>query len=115
MKVCIDMKVYKIRDKATGLFSSGGSMPDWSSKGKAWNNRGALSSHLSIVNNIGVYNNAEMIEYETIENAIIPIVDLLEQKKLKKAEQTRKYNEYIQKTIEERERKLLEELKQKYE
>ena len=40
--------VYKIRNKLTGLYSMGGHIPRFTAKGKTWNTRGALSSHLSL-------------------------------------------------------------------
>lgn len=39
--------VYKIRRKPDGLFSSGGTYPKFSSKGKVWNARGHITSHLT--------------------------------------------------------------------
>jgi hypothetical protein len=45
--------VFKVRDRATGLFASGGSFPHWSSVGKAWPNVGTLKRWLSTVD---VYN-----------------------------------------------------------
>ena len=34
------MKVYKIRHKKTGLFSTGGRYAEWKKKGKIWNSKG---------------------------------------------------------------------------
>lgn len=42
-----EMVVYKIRDKNTGRFSTGGISPKWTMFGKAWNTRGSLKSHLT--------------------------------------------------------------------
>jgi len=39
--------LFKIRDKNTGLYSSGGMSPNWTSKGKTWNGMGPLKSHLN--------------------------------------------------------------------
>jgi hypothetical protein len=41
------MYVYKIRRKTDGLFSSGGTYPTFSKKGKTWTARGHVTSHLS--------------------------------------------------------------------
>jgi hypothetical protein len=41
------MYVYKIRRKTDGLFSSGGTYPTFSKKGKTWTGRGHVTSHLS--------------------------------------------------------------------
>jgi len=47
--------VYKIRDRATELFSTGGIEPSWTKTGKAWPSRGALKAHLTQYTNPGVY------------------------------------------------------------
>lgn len=41
-------KVYKIRDKNTGLFSCGGDGPRWSRVGKTWSSMGNLKNHLAL-------------------------------------------------------------------
>ena len=38
--------LYKIRDVNTGLFSTGGMDPNWTTKGKTWTGLGSLKSHL---------------------------------------------------------------------
>lgn len=38
---------FKIQSKKTGLFSTGGQEPQWSSVGKIWPMKGHLSSHFS--------------------------------------------------------------------
>lgn len=44
------MKVYyKIRDKNTGLFSTGGVSPKWTKKGKVWTSEGHVKSHLTLL------------------------------------------------------------------
>lgn len=40
-------KLYKIRNRETGLYSSGGQWPSWSRAGKTWTNLGPLRSHLA--------------------------------------------------------------------
>ncbi len=40
-------KIYKIRDRDTGLHSTGGMDPKWTKNGKAWPSAGALRSHLT--------------------------------------------------------------------
>jgi hypothetical protein len=42
-----NITVFKIKSTLTGLFSTGGSSPDWSKKGKTWSQRGHVSLHLS--------------------------------------------------------------------
>lgn len=41
------MKIYKIRRKSDGLFSTGGVSPSWSKTGKTWNQIGHLKNHLN--------------------------------------------------------------------
>lgn len=38
--------VYKIRDKKTGLFSTGGTIPRWKKVGKTWSGLGPITNHL---------------------------------------------------------------------
>ena len=47
MKIKSMMKVYKIRDTETGMFSKGGMCPYFDKEGKTWPSRGALKSHLT--------------------------------------------------------------------
>lgn len=42
-----EITVFKIRSKTTGMFSTGGQSPGWSKKGKTWNMRGHISTHLA--------------------------------------------------------------------
>ena len=69
-------KIFKIRDKSTGLFSKGGVRGEFSKKGKVWKTEGYVRSHLQqfvhtredeqnrLMTNI---DNWEIIEYELIE------------------------------------------------
>jgi len=41
------MKIYKIRRKSDGLFSTGGMVPKWSKTGKTWNQIGHFKNHLN--------------------------------------------------------------------
>ena len=41
------MKIYKIKSLKTGRFSTGGSYPSYTKKGKTWAEKGHVSSHLS--------------------------------------------------------------------
>jgi hypothetical protein len=43
------MSTYKIRDKNTGKFSTGGTRPGWTKRGKAWSTLGYLKAHLAQV------------------------------------------------------------------
>lgn len=65
------MKVYKIRNKETGLFSTGGLHPTWSKTGKVWQRIGHVHLHINqLVNEKtipGAYKNAEIVEAEITE------------------------------------------------
>lgn len=76
-------KIYKLRDKTTGLFSKGGTNGDFNKSGKIWKSQGHLRSHLKqfehtrerdkknkLMTNIS---NWEIVEYELAE---IEAVDL---------------------------------------
>ena len=41
------VKVYKIRDRNTGLYSTGGVRPAWTAKGKTWSTLAPVKAHLS--------------------------------------------------------------------
>ena len=41
---------FKIRNRATGLFSTGGTTPGFTKNGKSWSSMGALKNHLRWVN-----------------------------------------------------------------
>ena len=41
------MVFYKIRDKKTGLYSTGGSMPGWNRQGKCWSGIGYAKSSIT--------------------------------------------------------------------
>lgn len=60
--------VFKIRSKTTGLFSTGGGTPGWSKKGKTWNMRGHVSSHLA-----GLYSGGKKI-YDVHQAEVVECV-----------------------------------------
>lgn len=73
------MKMYKIRNKKTGLYSSGTMYPIFKKVGKTWKSKQALSLHFTWLKE---YNNfykdiddLEVIEYIVSENRIIPLGD----------------------------------------
>lgn len=45
------MKVYKLQNVKTGLFSCGGEYPNFTKEGKIWTSRRAVSNHISILTN----------------------------------------------------------------
>lgn len=90
------MKIYRIRDTATGLFSKGGSNANvdsgsfcWSKKGKIWTGIGPLKNHLNMFinneyNKHGLPSTWEVIEYEVVETAISvkPVHEIIDPKTL---------------------------------
>lgn len=42
-----DNRLFKIRHRDTGLYSTGGQWPSWTRAGKTWSNLGTLRSHLA--------------------------------------------------------------------
>lgn len=72
------MKLYKIRNKETGLYSTGGSIPRWTKVGKSWNNLAHLNSHLTAYYSRpyhAEYNNSEVVEFEVTEKNAIHMLD----------------------------------------
>lgn len=78
------MNIFKIRDRETGLFSTGGMSPGWSKKGKTWTARGHVTSHLTQFNSnpygrgrATTYDNADVVEFEVVETeeGTIPVND----------------------------------------
>lgn len=87
------MKIYKIRNKQTRLFSTGSCDPKWKKTGKIWKTIGALKNHLNLfdvefgfrepITATGIYyghtyyksiyNNLE--EWEIIEYEFVEIID----------------------------------------
>jgi hypothetical protein len=65
---------FKIRDKTSGLFSTGGSSPGWSDKGKKWSHVGHVTNHLNNLRGHRAYGgqvtrpyaNAELVEFEAV-------------------------------------------------
>lgn len=73
------MSTYKIRDLATGLFSTGGSTPRWSKRGKVWTNLGHVKRHLQQLWRDAAYpETAEVVEFIEAEGPKISVQDLLQ-------------------------------------
>jgi hypothetical protein len=59
------MKVYKVRDKQTGLFSTGGCYPKFTKKGKTWKALNHVRTHLTLYRTCHkVPASWEIVEYE---------------------------------------------------
>lgn len=62
--------VYKIQRNSDGLFSSGSIYPRFSEKGKTWNSRGAVTSHLSMFSDSDKakhYTDCVVVAYQIVE------------------------------------------------
>ena len=68
---------YKVRDRKTKLFSTGGHSPSWSKKGKIWWTKGALSLHLNyVIKQINA--DWEVISLRTDVEEVIPVQKWIE-------------------------------------
>lgn len=68
-------KLYKLRCKSTGLYSTGGSWVTWTTKGKVWNSLKGLSGHLAMHTG-SVYNgrwNQSGIPWDDIEIVVLEV------------------------------------------
>ena len=70
----MSFKVLKIRNKKTGLYSTGTMHPKWTEYGKTWAGKGHVKAHLNQFVNAGRYNSyvdfykdAEIVEVEVIQ------------------------------------------------
>jgi hypothetical protein len=65
------MRVYKIRNRKTGLFSTGGMRPKWTKQGKSWSRINYVHSHIQQLHTdytpADVYNDAEIVMAEITE------------------------------------------------
>jgi len=115
------MRVYKIIDRETGLFSSGGSGSNpWTKTGKSWSTIGHIKSHLNMHDKNSKhypYRNACIIEVEINYDDCYkyPVDDIMDEIQLNKEEQKRIRRERNERWIRESELRKLEELKEKYE
>lgn len=118
-------KIYKIRDKKTGLFSRGGSYGHgvWSKTGKSWGNIGHIKNHLNQYIDRGAkardypYEDAEIIEIELdYDKCYKEEVETLFNKQIEnKKEAEDEYKKRVALWKEAEEKKLLASLKAKYE
>lgn len=64
----IKMKLYKIRNRKTGLFSQGGFSPMWNKTGKFWSQLRYVKAHLGLLSPETDTLDWEIVEYELTEN-----------------------------------------------
>ena len=107
------MKVFKIRKKGTNLFSSGGSSPNWTTKGKTWAAMSHVSNHLGVAP-MRVYADAEIVEYDVVEVAAQDAAAIVEAKRQAKLKKELKAAQEARKRKEDAEREQLRQLQAKY-
>lgn len=76
------MKIYRIRNKKTGLFAGTGwgSNVEFTRKGRVFSGLNFLKSHLQSMwtKRADIYSGCEVIEYEVVEKQVIDIHSLIE-------------------------------------
>ncbi len=96
-------EIYKIRN-AAGLFSTGGTYPNFNARGKSWSHRGHLSNHLAQLGKHGqtdyIRQGCEVVTYELVqtESDTVSITDYIdgvtERRKRREADQARQAAEF---------------------
>lgn len=88
--------IFKIRRQADGLFSTGGTSPDFNDKGKVWKARNHVSSHMKQVGSYysgktknDYYRDCDVVTFEVAETEIesIPALEWQESPKTSRAKQ----------------------------
>lgn len=103
--------MFKIRDKQTGLFSKGGTYPDWNKNGKTWSGRGpVILSLLGYSGNVPI-DNIEVVEYERVEKLTYRAIDLIHSSEERQRVKKEKAIERGKKWQRERDEKAYEELR----
>lgn len=76
------MRLYRIRRKEDGLFSTGGGNVYFTKQGKLWTNIGHIKSHLRAGMKNGkpmsVYKDCEIVEYELTELQVVDTTDVVQ-------------------------------------
>ena len=77
--------VFKIRRRSDGLYSKGGSTPQFSKQGKTWTSKSALSGHFAIIREYDryrktntfatVYADCEVVEYAIVVGSAMLVKD----------------------------------------
>lgn len=112
------IKLYKIRKKGTNLFSSGGAVPRWTTRGKAWTSLAPIQSHLNRLAryqfSAAYYANTEVVEFEVTEKATQETAAVLQQFLDRKAARVAKAEAASRRRQEAAEREQLRVLQGKY-
>lgn len=91
------MQYYKIRNRITGLYSTGGKFPDWTKKGKSWSSLGHIAAHLS--QHVGknyqnwIYANCEIVTFSLVEEATEEITPHITKATVRVSKRTAEYAE----------------------
>lgn len=114
--------VYKIRRKSDGLFSSGGSSPNFTKTGKVWRDRRALNLHLNMLlqyphsdRGITQYKDCEVITLVTEVTDYEDIGKYIGVVKERRDEREQERQERMDRWREDQRRKKYEELRAHYE
>ena len=70
------MKIYKIRDKNSGLFSDGGMFPMWKANGKSYRSMTAITSWLNVNSRSHIrkrFKDCEIVEFTTIQTNVVSL------------------------------------------
>lgn len=113
------MIIYKICRKSDGLFSTGGENPKFNDKGKKWNARGHVTSHLSqFKHTFKLYSDCDIIAYEVTEDEqfSMPVSNWKELPETTRSKELQKERsgEKAKESLQEEKRKLEARLKELY-
>lgn len=112
---------YKIRNVYSGLYSTGGTTPSFSKKGKEWKRIGDLKCHLGQLQSWrrhDPYKDCELIELTKViqeTESAKPLSQFLQEIENQKMKKEREAEERYNKRIEAQERAELKRLREKYE
>lgn len=71
------MKLYRIRNYQTNLYSLGGGLPKWNKTGKVWKNIGQLKNHFNIYKEIQArYQNCKESEIKLPQEWVVEEYEL---------------------------------------
>lgn len=117
--------VYKIRRKSDGLFSTGGSRPDFTKKGKVWRSQGDLNRHFGLLLQykdldykwcgINLYKDCEVVILETREAKVSDALEWANKVDESKQNRETEYQRVQARIKEQRRRTEYEKLKKEFE
>lgn len=117
------MTLFRIRSRKTGLFSKGGSPGEtrgWGKTGKLWKRAGDLNSHFTQLDSTGrnAYRKldceVQVIEVTETVQSVESVEEYLAAVEVRKQKKVREYQERMRHFEEEREKRQLLFLKEKY-